>query len=192
MKYLLCLVMLVAQSSRAALINFEGPEDGTVIDLGLYPGLNFTNASIVLAAITLNDFDFPPKSGVNVAFDSGGAIGIVFSDPILSFSGYFTYVAPLTLSFYSGSSALLGTVTSAYGINTGGDGAVGSSPNEFLSYTNAAGIKSVVILGDAAGNSFVLDDLNYATPTASGVPEPGTMLTALGAFLILTLRRRAL
>ena len=55
------------------------------------------NAIILTAGISLNEFEFPPHSGVNVVSDNNGPMTIDFATPIVSFSGYFTYAEPLTL-----------------------------------------------------------------------------------------------
>ena len=191
MKYLLCLVILFALNSHAALIDFEGQLDGTSL-LSQYPSITFSHTTVLTAGLSLNEFDFPPKSGANAVFDDGGPIGISFAAPVLSFSGYFTYTTRVNLSFYDALSHLLGTVSSAYANNTGGGaGDPFSSPNEFLSYSSASGIASVIAQGDLAGGSLVLDDLSYQASAGSGVPEPATVLTTLATLMVVVLRRRA-
>ncbi len=130
-----------------------------------YAGLTFTNATVLTAGISLNEIDFPPHSGTNVVFDDGGSMSIVFSSEINSVSGFFTYSSALTLLAYDSAHNLLGTVLSASGSNFGS-----SSANELLSFSSQTAIASIVISGDAAGGSFVLDDLRYDT-----VPEPSTL-----------------
>ncbi|MGH9614348.1 MAG: hypothetical protein ACRD4P_14840 [Bryobacteraceae bacterium] len=43
-------------------INFEGFSDGDIL-ANQIPGLNFTNVQVATAGISLNEFDFPPRSG---------------------------------------------------------------------------------------------------------------------------------
>jgi hypothetical protein len=177
-------VLLLAVAAPAALragtvvIDFETFPDGTSLTTQ-YPGLTFFNTTIITAGISLNEFEFPPYSGTNAAFDDGGPISIAFASPILSFGGYFTYAEPLTLAALDSTSTQVASATSAFSNNEALSGDSGSSPNEFLLVSFAGGVSSVTITGDPGGGSFVMDDVTYTTPEAT-VPEPGSI------FLLLT------
>jgi hypothetical protein len=157
-----------------------------------FPGLSFFNTTVITAGITLNEFEFPPHSGSNVAFDDGGPIFISFDSPILSFSAYFTYAEPLTLAAFDSTSAQVASAFSLFSNNEALSGDTGSSPNEFLEVRFDSGISSVTIMGDPLGGSFVMDDVTYTTSQAT-VPEPNSLillLTCIGG--LLTLRKRLL
>lgn len=164
-------------------INFEGLPDSTVLT-NQYLGLTFSNAIILTAGIGLNEFELPPHSGSNVASDNNGPITIEFSTPITTFSGYFTYVEPLTLAALNASINQVASAVSAFSSNDALFGDPGSSPNEFIQVTFAGGFSSITITGDPAGSSFAIDDIAY-TPA---VPEPHLVflsfigLAAIAAF----------
>ena len=155
-------------------INFDGLNDGDSVTTQ-FAGVTFSNAAVLTAGISLNELEFPPHSGNNVVFDSGGPMTIDFADPILSFGGYFTYAEPLSLDAFDPGNNLVDTANSAFGSNMALSGDPGSSPNEFIEVTFASGISSVTITGDPAGGSFVLDDATI-TPIggSASVPEPVT------------------
>lgn len=161
-------------------LDFEGFEDSTPLTTQIV-GLTFSNATVLTAGISLNEFEFPPHSGANVVFDDGGPLTIGFAAPISSFSAYFTYTVPLTITALNQVGAQLGSATSLFSNNLALSGEPGSSPNERLSLAFSGGITSLVIAGDQLGGSFVLDDVAY-----SPVPEPATAgLALLAAFLFL-------
>jgi hypothetical protein len=165
----------VAGDLSATTINFEGFPDSTILTTQ-YPGLTFSNTIILTAGISLNEFEFPPYSGVNVTSDNNGPITIDFTTPITSFSGYFTYLEPLTLDGYDASDTEVASAASEFSNNTaclGGPpcfGDPGSSPNELISLSFVGGMSSVTIAGDPFGSSFTMDDVSYT----SGTPEPST------------------
>lgn len=178
-------------------LDFETFPDGTSISDSTslttqFPGLTFTNTTVLTAGISLNEFELPPHSGENVAFDDGGPISISFATPTSSFSGYFTYYEPLTVDAFDAGNNLVASATSAYSINVACDpgpiclGDPGSSPDEFLSVAFAAGISSVTIAGDPGGGSFAMDDVTYMT----SVPEPSSLFVFLiGSASLLGVRR---
>jgi hypothetical protein len=181
------LAFLFLGVGHAATIDFEGLADSTILT-NQYPDLTFTNAIVLSAGIGINEFEFPPHSGTNVASDNNGPMTIVFSAPITSFSGYFTYAEPLTLDGFDASDTEVANAVSAYSSNDALVGDPGSSPNEFLSLNFSGGMSSVTITGDPAGGSFVMDDMTYATTTT--VPEPATsLLFAVGMTSVLILRK---
>lgn len=164
----------------AITINFETFTDSTPLTTQL-SGLTFTNTTVLTAGVSLNEFELPPHSGQNVAFDNGGPISISFATPVLSFSGFFTYYEPLTLDAFDSGNNLVDSAMSAYSINVACDpgpvclGDSGSSPNEFLSVAFAGGISGVTIAADPGGSSFVMDDITYTM----AVPEPNSMFLLL-------------
>jgi hypothetical protein len=164
-------------------LNFEGFPDSTVLTTQ-YPGVTFTNAIILTSGISLNEFEFPPHSGVNVISDNGEPMTIEFSTPITSFGGYFTYLEPLTLDGFSGADKQVASATSAYSSNDALFGDPGSSPNEFIDLSFTGGMSSVMITGDPAGGSFTLDDVTYSTISATSVPEPSAFLALLLVALV--------
>ncbi|MCX6599190.1 MAG: hypothetical protein NTV70_22790 [Acidobacteria bacterium] len=186
---LLVLMILGTASHFAATItvDFETLMDAELLT-NQQSGLTFSNAIIYSAGISLNEFEFPPRSGANVASDSGGPITILFSSPVASVSAFFTYVTPISVEAYSLANAWLGTATSSFQANLGISGDAGSSPNEQLTVT-APQISRLVITGDPAGVSFTLDDLTY-TESPSGVPEPATWLAGLAAAALITWKRK--
>lgn len=183
-KYLLAGVLILfalmgIKESAAVTIDFETLSDSDVVTnqfAGL--GVTFSNSTALTAGISLNEFEFPPHSGNNVIFDDGGPMTLYFSIPMLDFEAYFTYLTPLTLSFYDALNNLVGTETSDFLSNMALSGDPGSSPNELIGFAWGPGISSMVIEGDPFGASFTMDDLS-ATP----VPEPGTLLL-LGSGLL--------
>jgi hypothetical protein len=169
------------------IIDFESLNDGDLVT-NQYPGLTFSNTIVLSAGISLNEFEFPPHSGTNVVSDNGGPISIVFAIPVLSFSGYFTYVEPLTLAGFDALNSQVASATSAFSSNDAIFGDPGSSPNELLQISAAGGISSLTITGDPLGGSFVMDDVTYAT---ADVLEPGsTFLFLSGAVTLYILRRK--
>lgn len=147
-------------------------------------GLTFQNSTVLSAGVSLNESDFPPLSGFNVVVDDGGAITIDFATPVSAISGYFTYVSQLTLDAFDSGANLIATDLSNFLTNSALSGDAGSSPNERLSVASATGIARIVITGDPAGFSFVMDDLTVTTrENGNNVPEPGTLpLVLMAAF----------
>ena len=112
-------------------IDFEGVPDSTILT-NQNSGLTFTNTIVLTSGISLNEFEFPPHSGVNVASDNGAPITIGFSSPITSFSGYFTYIEPLTLAGFDTADVEVISAASLFSSNDALFGDPGSSPNEFI------------------------------------------------------------
>lgn len=139
-------------------------------------GVTFSNTIALTAGISFNPFETPPKSGINVVGDEGGPITIDFSPLVTTVGGFFTYVVPLTFTAFDAALNPVGTVTSSFSSNRALTGDVGSSPNELLQLTSTRGIARVVIQGEAAGTSFVLDDLTFTPVTTAPIPEPSTLL----------------
>jgi hypothetical protein len=181
----------VAGEVRATTIDFEGLPDSTILTTQ-YPGLTFSNTIILTSGISLNEFEFPPNSGVNVASDNNGPITIDFGTPITDFSGYFTYVEPLTLDGFDASDTEVTTAASAFASNDALFGDPGSSPNEFIDLSFTGGMSSVTITGDPLGGSFTMDDVSYIT-AGTAVPEPGSLfllITGAAGIVIACLRNK--
>lgn len=157
-------------------VDFETFPNGTAIPdstsiTAQFPGLTFTDTTVINSGISLNEFEFPPHSGNNVAFDDGGPISIAFATPVRSFGGYFTYAEPLTLAAFF-STTQVASASSGFSNNEALSGDPGSSPNEFLSVVFPSGISEVTITGDPLGGSFTLDDATISTIT----PEPSSLI----------------
>jgi hypothetical protein len=150
---------ILAQSSP---IGFEGIVDSTSLT-NQYAGATFVNAIALGAGITLNEFEFPPHAGSNVASDNGGPITISFASPLRSFAGYFTYGVPLSIQALGSSNNVLASTSSAHSNNEALSGVTGSHPNELLQVGSTAGIHTIVITGGAQGASFAMDDVTFIT-----------------------------
>jgi hypothetical protein len=180
-------VLLFPQARAAVVIDFDSLNDGDIVTTQ-FSGVTFQNTVALTAGISLNEFEFPPRSGFNVVSDNGGPITIAFATPVLSFSGYFTYLVPLTLTAFDAGNSQVGQTVSVFSNNLALSGDSGSSPNELLSVAFAGGISSVTIAGDPFGGSFTLDDATF-DPAAAEVPEPGTLSFLTAGGVLFALRR---
>jgi hypothetical protein len=183
-----CLLLLPGKATAGPItINFDGLSEFDPV-VSQFSGLTFSNATVLTAGSSLNEFEFPPHSGANAIFEDGGAMSIIFSMTVFSFGGFFTYLSPITLTAFDTSNNVLGSVSSNYLTNLALSGDAGSSPNELLQFMSSVALGSVTISGGAAGGLFVLDDVTYNT---AQVPEPGTLiLLATGGAISLFIRRR--
>lgn len=156
-----------------------------------YAGLSFSQAAVIKAGATLNESALPPHSLDGVLVDDGGPISIEFAAPVFSVGAYATYLNGLSFSAYGIDGQLLGSVSGAWNSNLAdGSGDAGSSPNEFLQISSAAGlIARVTFASDPAGFSFVLDDLSV--DAGATVPEPSSIALMAGALCAALLRRRS-
>lgn len=180
------LSLLIPGSARADFIDFESLIDLEQVTTQFLPDVAFSNATALTAGVSLVEAENPPRSGVNVVFDDGGPMSLLFMQPVFTLRGYFTYLAPLTLEAYDSSNALVASVQSLFTTNQALSGEPGSSPNELISMVVPGGFTSLVITGDPAGGSFVLDDLTFT----AAVPEPATLsLLILGAAVVAARRR---
>jgi hypothetical protein len=171
-------------------IDFEGVLDSTPAGV-LYAGqgVTFSSGLVLVSGASggsLNEFDYPPMvPGQAVFVNDADTTQLTFSQPLQSFSGYFTYGGPLVLNFYGAGNTLLTVSTSAFATN------VGNSPNELISAPNLADAVRVDIL--APGTDFTLDDLTFTTSSDTAVPEPGTgiLVFSVGAVFFLARRYRS-
>jgi len=160
--------------ANAVVIDFDSLSDSQSVTTQ-FSGLTFGNTTALTAGISLNELDFPPRSGANVVFDDGGALTVAFSTAQADVGGYFTYVAPLTLTAFDADGGVLGSVISAFASNFVSGADPGSHPNELLSFASPLGIRSIRIVGTADGGSFTLDDLTFNPAPSTRVPEPSTL-----------------
>ena len=113
--FALCLVLFSqTEGSAATIINFDGLSDGEIVTTQ-FAGLTFSNTTTLTAGVSLNEFEFPPRSDFNVATDDGGAISILFISPVLSVSGYFTYLSSLTFTAFDSGANQVRQVVSLFG-----------------------------------------------------------------------------
>jgi hypothetical protein len=170
------LLLFCVQTSSAGLVTFEGLADGvSVTNQFASLGLAFENATVLSAGLSLNELEFPPRSGGNVVGDDGGRVSISFATPVNDVSAFFTYAEPLSLSFFDSGGAQLGQVTSAFSSNFL---STGNPVNERLGFSSLAGIRTMTVRGALIGGSFVMDDLSFVV-----IPEPGTAVFGLACAL---------
>src|SRR5512140_2324540 len=105
----------------------EGQAAGTAIS-----GVTFTNATVLQSAASLNEAEYPPRSGSKVVCDIGGPIRITFSQPVKSFTAYVTHAQTVTLKMIAGNGGVI-TQTTASGDNRQGSG---KAPNEAIQLTS--------------------------------------------------------
>lgn len=184
----LCAAALASANASAVSIDFETLADGAAVT-NQFAGVSFSNAIALKAGFSLNELDFPPRSGSVVISDDGGPMTLLFASPVTQVSAFFTYAMPLTLTAWDAFDVALGSILSLFSTNAALSGDPGSAPNEFLELVFASGITKLTVTGDAGGGSFVLDDLVF-TPKALPVPEPATAaLTAIALAGLLARRR---
>ncbi len=174
---------LAQQASAATVfVDFESLSDSEPVTTQ-FPGLTFSGATVLTAGISLNEIDFPPHSGLNSAIDEGGPITILLDVPATLFSGFFTYVLPVTVQAFDATDTLVASATSQFLANW----EVGSTPNEEIGLFFAGGFSRLVLTGDPSGTSFFVDDISVG----DAVPEPSTFGLLLAGVLVgLALRKR--
>jgi hypothetical protein len=181
-------VLLPAGRARGDtyVLDFESFSDSTPLTNQYSSlGLTFSNATVISAGISLNEFDFPPYSGTNVAFDEGGPINLSLEFPATFVGAYFTYLQPLTIDAFNSGGQLVASAISIYSAN---DVSSGNPPNEFLS-VSASDIADVTFTASPIGGSFTMDDLSLTIPEPSPLLLVGTGITAL-TMLRLRLKRK--
>jgi hypothetical protein len=175
--------------AQATVIDFDSLADGDSVT-NQFADVTFQNTLVLTAGVSLNEFDFPPKSGLNVVSDDGGLIIISFINPMASVSGFFTYTTGLSFLAFDSIGTQIAAASSAFSSNLLLSGDVGSTPNEFLQVTSSSGITSVSISGDPAGGSFTLDDLTFRQASLNPVSEPATFALLPIGLAAIGLRRR--
>ena len=179
---LFCLFVFGVNPASAVMLDFEDlPDLALVNDFYASEGIHFTEAISLTAGFSLNEFDFPPSSGLIAIGDDWGAIEIIFDQDAEDIFANFTYSVGLTLTAYDDNDALIGAVSSLSLDN------YGSSELITLGFT---GVQRLVIEGDQLGASFIMDDFNFELNSAP-VPEPATILLfSFGLLGLAGLRRK--
>jgi hypothetical protein len=181
------LIALVATAlpAHALFIDFESLALDEVVESQFAADqVVFDNAIIVVAGISLNEFDFPPASGSNVITGlDPGALGVSFLQPAQHVRVQLTTAELVAVRYYDASSALLGEILVA--ANLGGNTLVDFAASSPL-------ISEIAIASVLGGNAFSLtaDDLEVSFEGA--IPEPSGFVAMACGFAVLAaaLRRR--
>ena len=169
----------LAIRGRAGAINFEGLDDLTILT-NQYPGVVFFNATVLKSQFSLNEGDFPPRSGENVASNLSGDMLLTFKPEVESFTAYFTYTTQIKVIALDSTATQVDTSTALFTENTASSG---NPPNEIFNVSSAAGITFIRI--DSAGGMFTIDDIRFTS-----IPEPASMGVTGAVLLILGVVRK--
>ena len=169
----------LTRAPQTGSVNFDDQLDSTILG-NQYPKLTFSNTIVITAGISLNELEFPPRSGNNVASDFGGQAIVVFDNPISSFSAYITYASKVTMKAFDGGGNQVATAISRFSSNAAISGNPGSAPNELLLVSSGTGISRVTISGNPVGGSFTIDDISYTIAASSSVGDALINITNSG------------
>lgn len=189
-----CFFATVSQAGQVT-VNFEGFTEPAPLT-NQVTGLLFSRAAVINAGGTLNELEFPPVSGIGVATDDGGPIGVTINlaqlgaVSVTGFSAFFTYTTELTIEAFDASN---NRIKSAKSLTVANYVSSGNSANELIAFSSP-GITRLIFSGDAGGGSFVMDDLTitFDPVVVSGVPEPGTWMQLLSGLAAIVLAVRGL
>lgn len=170
--------LCAAGPTVATTIDFDSFGDGTVLTNQVL-GLNFGHTIVLVAGVSLNEAEFPPKSGVAVISDLGGPLSIDFASPVASVFAYFTYTQTMTLRVFDSAANEIGSAVSLFNNNAALSGSPGSAPNELLGVLATPGIVRAVFTGAPSGGSFALDDLSFSADVGRAPEPPSLALCAL-------------
>lgn len=154
--------LFISVPAQATLVTFEGLSDNLSLSNEI-SGLTFNGATVLTAGLSLNEFDFPPKSGDNVAAALTNLLEVTFAGLMDTVGGYFTYADSLTFSIYDTNGGLLASIQSAGTSNLGS--------NELITLSG----QGIALLRINSNSNFTLDDLSYSNASVP-VPEPATIL----------------
>lgn len=173
---LVALSFLIASgTATATTIDFESFTDVQVLTNQI-GGLTFQYATILSAGQSLNEFEFPPRSGNNVIVNTQGLLVIDFATPVTSIQAYLTYNKPLYMAVGDVNNFAVGQDGSDFFANLALSGP--GTPNELFTLDYAPGIYRVAFTSfDYTPFSFVIDDLTF-TPM-NRVPEPASLALVL-------------
>jgi len=146
-----------AAMAQAPVLDFESLPEGQAAGTSI-SGVSFTNATVLQSAASLNDAEFPPRSGNKVVCDIGGPIRVEFSRPVKSFTAYVTHSQAVTLKMIAGNGGVITSIT-VTGDNRQGSG---KTPNEAIQLTSDSGFATVELSSAAGGSSFTVDDITTA------------------------------
>jgi len=186
-----CLGLSTATVSSATVvgINFETFPNGTPIPDGTVitdqfasRGIRFIDGpsivrpgTVFTSGVSLNEFEFPPTSGVNLLAEEAGVLRAEFIGGLAStVEGWFTYSPQIRISLYNDQGQYIGGVDSTHDANFVSSG---NPPNEYIGLTTftpriaAFEISFVPQPGGAIPPDavFTLDDLRYEIHSV--VPE---------------------
>jgi hypothetical protein len=170
------LVGLSPGSSSGAMVNFEAFGDSFTLTNEV-PGLSVAGGTILTAGISLNEFDFPPRSGSNVLGALSGVLLLSFSGDPDQVSAYFTFAEMLHVTAFGAGGAVLADFDSLVASNLG---------SQSLIEVLAPDIE-LLQLTTTGFSAFTLDDLVFVS--AGTVPEPSSIFLAVVALLLLLLSR---
>jgi uncharacterized protein (TIGR03437 family) len=156
-RFLLVIVApLLGWAQTPNTLDFENLSDGALVT-SQFPGLTFMNAIVLTSGFSLNDLDFPARSGTKVISDTGGPISIAFATPPSSFSGYFTHQGAITLTAFGPLGNILSTLTSSFS-NTALTADPAHPPNELIELSFPQAVSKLTVSSATAG-SLTLDDV---------------------------------
>lgn len=182
MRFALFFLGIAALSASAGTLTFEGFDDLTILT-NQYPGAVFTNTVILKQFYSLNEGEFPPRSGDNVASFLGGPVVIMsLAYNVAWVEAYITYDHEMQMTAYDSSFNQVDQDTSAFDNNTLVSGDPGSAPNEFF---RVAGNNISIVIFSPTGSTglFTIDDVAF-------LPEPATWTLMLAAGGLLSVSRR--
>jgi hypothetical protein len=180
--FIFALLANLPLASSAVSINFESLPDSS--DVGTFYqasyGLTFQSTIALTAGFSLNEFDFPPHSGVMAIGDNvendGDPMILTFTHSVNSLSAYFVYGSTLTFSAYDKDGLLLGTYVTPEDTHLGSDQLIELPFSHF---------QTLNISGETA-NSFIMDDLTFSADETRSVPDGGnTLVLFCGALVTL-------
>ncbi|MEO8368068.1 MAG: hypothetical protein ABI806_02555 [Candidatus Solibacter sp.] len=154
--------------AQSPVLDFESLPEGQAAGAAI-AGVSFTNATVLQSAASLNEAEFPPRSGNKVVCDIGGPIKVTFNQPVKSFTAYITHSQTVTLKMVAPNGGVI-TQTTAAGDNRLGSG---KTPNEAVQLTSDTGFTQVELSSAPGGSSFTVDDIT----TSLFVPPPPKFFT---------------
>lgn len=166
------LLYVFSFGASANLIDFDNLEDFAVATSGI-SGVDIEGLVALSAGLSLNEFQFPPRSGSIAATNESSEVIFVFGPRIFSFSAYFSYVEPFQLFAYGVNGENLGIFPSAKNSHfADGDSLVNFIHEEIKIFAEEP-ISKIIISSDST-YSYVVDDVTFSHVTQ--VPELSTSM----------------